>query len=136
MKRILGLLALVAVLVITNGCSTVTSAESTVRLTWTAPGNDGNEGMCLLYAIAYHTDSTELVTDFDTYVCDTVMATGPSGTSETHIVEGLSALTQYWFVLKAVDGAGNWSQLSNVPNCVTQDKISPADVANLDAEAL
>jgi fibronectin type III domain protein len=87
---------------------------SAVTLEWTAPGDDGRFGRAQAYVLRY---STEPITDANFDQASTVpqaLKPRPSGTLETFTVEGLEPDTQYYFALKAVDDAGNWSPLSNV----------------------
>jgi len=85
-----------------------------VRLTWTATGDDGNEGVAQSYDVRY---STEPIND-ETFDSAT-QATGtpdpqPSGSSEEFLLMGLQPETTYYVALKVVDNVGNTSDLSNV----------------------
>jgi len=87
---------------------------SSVTLEWTAPGDDGRFGRAQAYLLRY---STQPITDanFDQASAVPKMAKPrPGGTRESFTVEGLEPATQYYFALKAMDEAGNWSALSNV----------------------
>jgi FlgD Ig-like domain len=87
-----------------------------VALTWTAPGDDSTAGQASAYDLRY---STASIDDTNFYLAPS--ATGsvpsPSASGETEYYEqatGLAANTWYWFALKSVDEAGNWSVISNV----------------------
>ncbi|ODS38513.1 MAG: hypothetical protein A7316_00885 [Candidatus Altiarchaeales archaeon WOR_SM1_86-2] len=97
---------------------------TSVTLTWTATGDDGNVGTAGSYDIRY---STLQITDanWDT----ATKATGepkpqPSGSAETFKVTGLSYSTTYYFALKVLDDAGNPSGLSNVFSETTATPIT------------
>lgn len=85
-----------------------------VRLQWTAPGDDGHVGRALRYVLRY---STALITsaNFDRVTrVARVRRPGPPGSIESITVRGLVPDTRYFFALKTLDDAGNWSALSNV----------------------
>ena len=85
-----------------------------VTLEWTAPGDDGRFGRAQAYLLRY---STQPITDanFDQATTVPKMTNPkPSGTPESFTVEGLEPGIRYYFALKTMDEAGNWSDLSNV----------------------
>lgn len=105
--------------------------SDSVTLTWTAPGDDGSAGTVTDYEIRY---STAEITAGN--FSSATRATGPDqkvpgGQTETVVVSGLTPGTRYWFALKAVDDAGNWSAMSNVVNALIQDQTPPAQVTDL-----
>jgi len=93
------------------------SAESgvsagSVRLTWTAPGDDLAIGTATIYAIKY---SPTLPFDWNTaftWRADRPVG-GGAGYPEEEIVTGLTPGTSYYFYLKTADEVPNWSDLSN-----------------------
>ena len=112
------------------GNPTVTS----LRLTWTSPGDDGSTGTATQYDIRYST-STITAANFASAI---QVANEPlpklAGTPETLMVAGLSTNTRYYFELKTADERGNWSAISNVPNNLTaQDATPPAAIDDLAA---
>jgi hypothetical protein len=110
--------------------------NSTVRLTWTAPGDDGNEGTARLYQIRYRIDSA--VTDENwgeaTPVSDPP-APKVAGSAETHIVTGLNSGTLYYFALKTSDEMNILSPLSNsdvhATTTAANDQVAPAAITDL-----
>jgi PGF-CTERM protein len=93
--------------------------SSTIKLTWTAPGDDENIGTATTYDIRY---SASTITDA-TWAAAT-QATGepaPSvaGTTQTFTVTGLSASTTYYFAMKTSDEVPIESLLSNVASETT-----------------
>ena len=93
--------------------------DSSATLEWTAPGDNGTTGTASGYDIRY---GTETITDQDWGAADSV-DTPPvpqsAGSDEAFTVDGLSSGTPYYFALKTVDDASNWSDLSNVADTTT-----------------
>jgi len=90
-----------------------------LTLTWTAPGDDGNNGTAAEYDIRYATSNIDTETwGFATQVSGEP-APKPAGSNETFVVGGLSPATTYYFAVKAVDDAGNWANLSNIAHGAT-----------------
>jgi len=98
----------------------VTSPTYTsLTLTWTAPGDDGNLGTATEYDIRYSTSTiTEDNWDSAT-LCEDVPAPQPAGSDETFTVTGLNSGTRYYFGLKTADEVPNCSELSNIASGVT-----------------
>lgn len=117
-----------------GGLDITQASASSVTLQWTAPGDDGNVGTAAAYDIAYSTDSALLVNNF---ASANHLADPPTpeiaGTIQTATVTGLEEGLRYYFALKAVDEAGNWSGLSNVAAVETLDINPPAAVTDLEA---
>lgn len=95
-------------------------------LSWTAPGDDGNEGT------AHHFDlrrSPSPITDGN-WASATQLTGEPTpdapGSTATMDLTGLQPETRYYFALKTFDEAGNGSPLSNLLNLLT-----PADADTL-----
>jgi len=91
-----------------------TATTNSLTLTWTAPGDDGNNGTAAEYDIRYATSNIDNETwGFATQVSDEP-APGPAGSNETFMVGGLTPATTYYFALKTIDNAGNRANLSNI----------------------
>jgi len=92
-----------------------TAAPTCVRLSWTAPGDDGYVGRANVYDLRYSLDSAFLVNNFAAApkVLGMIRPRA-SGTDEEFVVAGLQTGTRYYFALKAADEVPNWSRLSNV----------------------
>lgn len=95
-----------------------------VRLTWTAPGNDGAVGQAAEYQVKHATMEIKERSDWRNKADSEVSfwaATNvrgepqpsPAGTKETFTIEGL-APGVYWFAMKSYDSQPNQSDLSNV----------------------
>ncbi|MBI4426967.1 MAG: fibronectin type III domain-containing protein [Candidatus Magasanikbacteria bacterium] len=109
-----------------SNLSAGSATDSSITLSWTAPGDDGNSGTASFYDIRF---SSANITDAN-WSDATSITNAPTpqiaGTSQSVVVFGLSADTQYYFALKTSDEAGNVSALSNVPSAATLPK--PADI--------
>ena len=89
-------------------------AAASVTLRWTAPGDDGMVGRAKAYLLRYSTAPMTDANFANATPITTVPAPMPAGSLETFQVTGLTSNTAYYFALKTVDDAGNWSGLSNV----------------------
>ncbi len=95
------------------------ATTNSLTLTWTSPGDDGNNGTAAEYDIRYATSNIDNETwGFATQVSDEP-APGPAGSNETFVVGGLTPATTYYFALKTGDDAGNWANLSNIAHGAT-----------------
>lgn len=120
------LVALALAFVLALGAGVARAATPTsLTLAWTAPGDDGSVGTAAQYDVRV---STSLITAGN-FASATVVPNPPAplaaGTRQTFVVTGLTPATQYWFAIRTVDDAGNWSAISNV---VTGTTPSVADV--------
>lgn len=100
--------------------SAIAVSDSSVTLTWTAPGDNGDVGTASEYDIRY---SLEMITEESWDTASTVAALPrprAADTQEMMTVTGLSSDTIYSFALKAADEAPNWSDLSNVVRDTTR----------------
>ncbi|MDD5289456.1 MAG: fibronectin type III domain-containing protein, partial [Dehalococcoidales bacterium] len=92
---------------------------TSLRLTWTSPGDDGNTGIATHYDIRY---STSQITE-QNWSSATQVLNEPSpetaGTNQNHIVDNLSMGTTYYFAIKSSDNIPNWSSISNCPSITT-----------------
>lgn len=123
-RRIVVPIALLTLVVATPAWSV--RPTSGVTLEWTAPGDDGRFGRAQAYVLRY---STQPITDanFDqAWTVPKMTRPRPGGSLETFTVEGLEPDTRYYFALKTMDEAGNWSALSNV--AMTWSSTTGSDV--------
>jgi len=113
---------------ITDLATTDPKAHSLV-LTWTAPGDDGNEWQAELYDIRYSTSEINDGNWDDARKCTGEPIPKPAGEPEVFTVTGLSPETTYYFAMKTTDELYNWSGLSNVaPGTTLADEAPPAAV--------
>ncbi|HET9251457.1 MAG TPA: S8 family serine peptidase [Candidatus Eisenbacteria bacterium] len=98
--------------------ATADAGSNTMRLTWTATGDDGNTGRATSYQIRY---STSPITDANFGSATLVPGPDPrtAGTPESFDVAGLSFSTPYYFAIKAFDEFSNAGGLSNVATGTT-----------------
>jgi Fibronectin type III domain len=112
-----------------------TSADSSVTLEWTAPGDDGNVGRATTYALRYRTTppSTDTLSWWNAATSVSGLpAPSNAGTTETFLVRSLTPLTTYYFILRAADEVPNWSGFSNVASKTTGgDATPPSAIADL-----
>jgi hypothetical protein len=108
---------------------------TTIELTWTATGADGNQGTATSYDLRY-SPSPITSGNFDaaTQVTGTP-APKAAGSPEQFTVTGLTPSTTYYFAIKAKDAAGNMGDISNVASATAlpPDATSPAWVGDLTA---
>ena len=113
-----------------------TSADSTVVLHWTAPGDDGTAGRATSYDVRYRTTAIS-GTDTTTWWNGATQATGEpvpgvAGANDSLRVRGLLPLTTYYFMIRAADEVPNWSGYSNVAvKSTSGDATAPSAVADL-----
>ena len=100
---------------------------NSITLTWTAPGDDGDEGQAKTYDIRY---STSEITDAnwdEATQCEGEPPPKPAGEPETFTVTDLSPSTTYYFAMKTADEVPNWSELSNVAEGTTIGGVGAID---------
>lgn len=95
------------------------STDSSVTLTWTAPGDDGKVGTATQYDIRYSTAPINDANFESAAQAADIPAPSETKTMETFTVTGLSESATYHFALKTADEAANWSGLSNVTSAST-----------------
>ena len=105
-----------AVTNLATGAVTTTS----VALSWTAPGDDGNTGTASSYDIRYSTSGP--ITGAN-WAAATQASGEPAplvaGSSQSFTVPGLSCNTTYYFALKTSDEVPNIATISNSPSGTT-----------------
>jgi formylglycine-generating enzyme required for sulfatase activity len=105
-------------------------AASSVRLTWTAPGDDGNTGTAAQYDIRY--SATRL--EGDAWRNATPISNPPAphvaGTAESLTVTELSGVDTLRFAIRAADEIPNWSSWSNAAS-TELDGVAPDAATDL-----
>jgi WD40 repeat protein len=92
----------------------VSASFASVRLSWTAPGNDGTVGRAAEYDLRRASvPITEQTWDSAVRVAGLTRPALP-GTVREFSVGGLVPATDYYFALRTADASGNWSACSNV----------------------
>ena len=117
---------------ITN-LATSNPTGNSIRLTWTAPGDDSTSGTASQYDIRY---STSPITNGN-WASATQVSGEPTplsaGSQQTFTITGLANQQAYYFAMKTADEVPNWSGLSNVPSGTTLDVIPPGAITDLSA---
>ena len=85
-----------------------------VRMVWTAPGDDGAIGTATAYEMRISTASITLGNWNSAPLVAGLPAPVASGTRQGVTIRGVSSDTTYYIAIRTVDDAGNWSGLSNV----------------------
>jgi hypothetical protein len=87
---------------------------ASLTLRWTAPGDDGRIGVASRYDLRFSLHPISESSFASATAVPGVPRPSRAGTKETVEVRDLVPETDYYFALKTVDNAGNWSRLSNV----------------------
>jgi len=105
------------------------TAQVPVTLSWTAPGDDGDISVATAYDMRYGPDST-----FQNWAAlDSVQGLplpDSAGTCQS-VTLNLPEGRLYFFAMKTVDEAGNWSGISNIARTVTPDMTAPERITSL-----
>lgn len=114
-----------------------------VRLTWTAPGDDGTIGTATLYEMRYSQTAPDTANTaaFMLWFSNAIAVPGlpaPSvaGTAESFVFTPGTPFAPgtYYFCLRARDDAGNVSSLSNIAPWQVGDVLPPSRVSSLRAQ--
>jgi hypothetical protein len=107
---------------------------NSVRLTWTATGDDSLSGTAAQYDLRMAETPITLASWETATAVGGLPAPLPSGTAQHVLVHGISAGSTYYFALRVRDDAGNWSGLSNVVRWDGLDTAPPAAPSGLAVE--
>ena len=90
------------------------NAANAIRLTWTAPGDDGSSGTAWQYDL--RTSAAAITAGNFTAATQVTGEPAPqsAGSPEWYQLNGLTPNTRYWLGLKTADEVPNWSAISNV----------------------
>lgn len=97
----------------------ISQSTSSIMLQWTAPGDDGSEGLVSEYEIRY---SKANITESNFAEADLASANPvpvSPGSQQTAVVAGLESNTSYFFAVKAKDEVPNSSAMSNITSGTT-----------------
>jgi len=83
-----------------------------VILTWTAPGDDGSEGMASAYEVRMSTDLIDESVWDDAIQVPAYQAPQPAGSAETLAIHLPNSGALYHFAVRAIDAAGNMGPFS------------------------
>jgi hypothetical protein len=100
--------------------ATSNPTDTSITLTWIAPGDNGTLGTTTGYIVKYSTSGPIDASNWNSATTYTQSWTPlPAGNTETKMVSGLNSSTQYWFAIKAYDKIPNYGGTSNSPSGTT-----------------
>jgi len=109
---------------------TVTPGENvgTIRLKWTAPGDDGTTGQAAGYVVRYgetpiDMDNFENMSVVSNWKLSVIWHPKAAGQQEDYLIGGLESNTTYYFCIVAEDENGNKSLPSNSPGASAGDVV-------------
>jgi len=105
------------------GCTSPTAHDGTVKLKWTATGDDGIVGTASEYDLRFSLSPITQSNFFDATRAAGLPIPGLSGTAEQFTLEGLTIGATYYLAIRVRDESHNWSAISNV---LEVDGVSPA----------
>lgn len=97
-----------------------------LKITWTAPGDDENEGTALVYDIRYSTSELTENNWEEASVVTNIPDPGIAGTQQSMIIIGLSPETSYYIGIRTTDEQYNSSELSNIALGTTAAQVISA----------
>jgi hypothetical protein len=103
-------------------------SDSSVTLTWTAPGDDGASGRAAMYELRR---SSQLITDANFTAASVVPISQlpqAAGIGERFVVRGLTPGTPYFFAVRALDDAASAALVSNNVSVTTLAPIRDLSV--------
>ena len=99
------------------------ATENSIKLIWTAPGDDASSGQATSYDIRY---STSPINDTNWVNASQVVnepAPAAAGTSQNMVISGLQMNTLYYVGIKTSDEVSNTSPLSNIASLRTKGPV-------------
>lgn len=103
---------------ITNLSATALTARS-IKLDWSAVGDDGNVGTASSYDVRYSTSAINASNFASANQFTGMSAPKTSGNIESLTISNLSGDTTYYFAIKVSDESGNMSGISNIVSAKT-----------------
>ncbi len=99
--------------------------DNSIKIIWTATGDDGKIGSAKKYDIRYSKTPIKNFEDFNRSqkVSNEIIPTY-SGIIQSYLVQNLESNTQYYFAIRAIDNAGQASEISNNTQAIT---LSPQE---------
>jgi len=114
----------------------VDSSEASITLSWTAPGDDGQDGLAYAFDLRY---SPEEITPAN-WDSATVVANPPvpdwTGSRHEKTIDFWPPNIRYHFAIRTQDEMGNWSELSNPASALIMrpaDSLPPGRINDLAA---
>jgi hypothetical protein len=97
---------------------------TSLELSCTAPGDDGNSGTATNYDIRYSTSPITEENWNEAFQVTGEPAPQPAGSKETITIKNLNPATRYYVAIKTSDEVPNVSGLSNVPDLETLNPLT------------
>jgi hypothetical protein len=113
--------------------SATNTTEDSVTVSWTVVEDDQNHDQPALYELRYGLEPINEANWEMATVVDTTLQPSELGSQMDYTVTGLTENTRYYFNLRAIDGGGNISPLSNATAARTVDVTPPHAIADLQA---
>jgi hypothetical protein len=124
MQKILSLMGLIFLNVLPILSVHAQTTATSATLSWIAPGDDGNVGTAVMYDLRYATNTITSATWANARQVTGEPIPKTAGGAESFTVTGLDPATTYFFAMKSVDKADNWSAMSNVVQRTTLGIVS------------
>jgi hypothetical protein len=120
---------------VVSDLATAFVASTNLTLRWTAPGDDGMSGVPAAYDVRWSNQPITVANFSDATPVTPQPAPAPGGTVQTYVALSLTPGTTYYYAMRAVDEAGNWSGMSNVAVATTPatDQVRPGPINDLRA---
>lgn len=112
----------------------ITAADTlaaSMALVWTAPGDDGTVGRASRYELRYWSAPITTANYASTWRVNGLLPPKPAGATESFAVPNLVPGRKYYFALKTMDDAGNWSPISNTVSSIVPVTATEQPVATL-----
>lgn len=104
---------------------------NSITLVWEATGDDSLSGIASKYDLRYYHEPITTNNWLNAEVVTDMLSPSASGNTEVKTITDLFDYPVYYFTIKSVDDAGNWSGLSNIVFCNISDTISPNPITDL-----
>lgn len=111
-----GVLMILALLVLLALAPALAHAQApdSLRLVWTATGDDGSIGTATAYEVRMALQPIDDSNWAQAFVVPSPPAPAAAGTRQQMRIRNLVHGTTYWFAIKSVDDQGNWAGISNI----------------------
>jgi len=112
--------------------------SNSLKLTWTAPGDDGNDGQAEYYDVRYSQKAIVPLNWSDAKPYKDAKPPAKAGTKESMIFTDFKPATEYFIAVKTQDEKRNTSTISNVVKFATEmpDNVAPATTPDLRAKGV
>jgi len=105
----------------------ISQSTASIMLQWTAPGDDGDQGVASGYEIRYSKGNITESNFDDAILVSNVPAPTTPGTLQTAVVSGLASSSSYFFAMKTRDEVPNVSAISNITSGTTISALQTVD---------